>query len=46
MRPRIAARLKLWLRLLLMAALFVAVFRFWLAPENVASWLLLSAFCT
>ena len=46
MRPRIVARLKPWFWSLFLAALCAAVFRFWLAPQNVASWLMISAFCT
>ena len=46
MKPRFVVRWKPWLWILLAAGMGAAVIDAWLAPQNVASWLLLSAFCS
>lgn len=46
MRRRVTARWGRWLSALLLLLVCAAIFRGWLTPENVASWLLLISFCS
>ncbi len=46
MRWRVAVRWKTCLSVLLFLAACLSVFEAWLAPENIASWLLLQSFCS
>ena len=46
MRRRVNTRGRNWLPVLLLLLVCVPIFRGWLAPENVASWLQLLSFCS
>lgn len=46
MRWRVAVRWKACLSVLLLLAACLSVFEAWLAPGNIASWLLLQSFCS
>ena len=46
MKTRLVGRWKTWLWASLLAAACALVFAAWLAPQNVASWPVLSSFCT